>query len=1168
MKKIEKILFTLILFVLFSINANAANTYFNVTKASNGNGAKCPTKTLYLRNVGNNSESGQTIYFYNVYLSKSTSTAYGQTFCMSPGKQSYFNNGAHNCDRTITPQKKGGNQAFDVAATYAYQKMVNDGIIKKNPTAESRVVGTLTFRWLEYYFGKLDKKGTTSHTYPYIYTSGQDNRKNSNYWRQSNRYVKKAQEISSSAVKYGNKIKNGKTTYEELVENGTIWTDEWEFVLINRKIEGTKVTLKFDVTPKAGKAPKSVKWKLFDIECEFGYKCKVKSKKKISDNKGRYVVEIDTTNGQSSKTDHQKYGLKVTTAYVDQRNPAAYLMLLTPSVGQSYHQKMLLVKDYVSSYIIQTEVPVDYKTNECLCEEKDGEFTGDYIYYQNINGVTSSEIIKKEDSRVATLGCPTECPKTVNTCDIDYDEEGKPTYYCKDGSVCDQDKYHKECLHICETPDQNPEHKYYCKEKEPDKGGEECTEDQYLDDCYCPPLKEKCESNPNDPACDEYEEKCPNCNANVSVPGSCSDFDTNSSVSGVISDVNLEKTECNSSVNPVKRCVIDSVDQTNTSYEATTEINNNKYCKVWCDENYKFNVPTARYSLSGGYFTLSTQISGTRNCYISSAINPDNPIDVEGFENELNDLNRDLATDWNEWNKWKTLLESAAVKNIPSNENNVEKHYRWSYIMYNYQNNTTSTDTVEADISKTEIEGFLNKFLEEYQKIDKQIADSVTAYQQCTSWTNKMNFDPEITFTYQDYSDQLNNGGGTGKFSRVGEVKTTVDNMYCLGDTDSHYNCINSSQKVVTNSDTLPNNIFKNAISVTCNNNGCSSNAFKLSLAKWIQKTVTKEANYTPSQNFSTYHQYGTVKSGAVCENANVPGYNNCLWTRLPDDALPVELKTGKGAFPFTLKFNNIGQSNQAPNTLGRLVGSTKSVLTEYDKLSEDKKCTKYNKNNGILTQDSGYVCAYVNNCPECDVSCEGNNCIIKTDEKTCKNCIFNGTNTTYKYRTVSLNSLFPNQCEQDSNNPDCREKGYNWSTVKAEYTKQLIEDEEKGGDKIYENPEYSYTLSGPQLSALRGFNKDAGSYSNTTMPESFVLNGSENNNALNCATYIDDKTGLQYSVNCISTLLNDTSGKYFTSNLPREETTKFTLWQESDYCVTNGNCVLSREDGIGPSWK
>ena len=842
----------------------------------------------------------------------------------------------------------------------------------------------------------------------------------------------------------------------------------------------------------------------------------------------------------------------------------------------------------------------DFKCgNNCvsLVHRGSGNFTATIrAGVNNFDVITSQEVWKNYDSRIAILKhktlaasfqpmlviqtTPNVTNSTVNIpvegttyipggCGYEVNpNNGERTYYDMLGNRTDAATYRSQCVVSCKQDND----KYICKSTDPDESGKECSEKQYLDECYCPPLKDKCEENPNDPACDEYVEKCPNCNASVSVPGTCGDFDTDSMVTGSISDINQEKTSCNLSVNPVKKCVIDSVDQTNTSYEATNIFKDNKYCKVWCDENYQFDVPTARYSLSGGYFTLSTKVSGTRNCYISSAANPDNPIDIEGFQKELDGLNQTLNANWNEWNKYNTLFESAAVKNISARESNKTKHFKWNYLVYNYLTNSTTTATAEEDISKTDIEELKNELYENVKVVDKQISDSVRDYQQCTSWTNDMLFDPQIDFTYQDYSNQLNNGDGSGKFSRVGEVNTQINNIYCLGDTDNQYNCINSNQKVVANENILPDNIFTNAVSVSCNSSGCTANGFKLSLARWIQKTVTKDASYTPSQNFSTYHQYGTVKSGTVCESANVSGYNNCLWTRLPDEALPVELKTGKGAFPFTLKFSNIGQSNQS-DSLGRLVGSKSqvSVLTEYDKLDDKYKCTNYDKDkNGILNQETGYVCAYVNNCPECDVSCDGNNCIIETVKKTCKNCIFDGTNSAFKYRTVSLNNLFPNQCVQNSDNSDCRETGYNWSTIKAEYTRHLIEDEEgDNGENVYTDPEYSFTVNQPQLNALRQFNKDAGSYSNTTMPSNYELSENDtNSNALNCLTYTDPTTGLEYSVKCISTLLNNTTGKYFTSNKPREETTKFTLWQESKYCIDNGNCVLSRVDGIGPSWK
>lgn len=1150
MKKMGKLLFTFVVFILL-MSGVKAETYFNVTKAVNGSGNACPKDSVVLKHVGYDETTGQGIHFYNVYVGGSV---FGQTFCMAPGKTSY-QNGNHTCQRMVMPQKKGSNQAFDVAATYAYQTMIDEGIIGKDPTTRSRLIGTIVFRWLEYYFGQLDRNGSSYKIAPYIFTSGTDNRKKSSYWNQSNSYVQKAIEISTEAKKIGEKISKGKTTYEALVANGTIWTDEWDFALVNTVQEGNYVTIKFDVTPKVDKAPKYVKWSKFDITCEYGYQCKVISKKKISENKGRYVVKINTQNGDINKTGNQTYGMKITTAYIDQKNPAAYLMFIRPDAGMQYYQKMLVVKDYVSSYIIQTEIPVNLPETKCLCEEVNGKYTGNYINYVTDEfGNTTIEKIDKNDSRVASLGCPDKCENNNKpSCEIDT-SGGKTVYHCKDGEKCTQKEYHKQCLHVCETPDQNDEHKYYCQEKLPDKGGEECDESQYLDECYCPPLKETCENNPDDPACDEYKEKCPNCNASVSVPGSCNDFNTNSTVTGSISDINQQKSECNESVNPVKRCVIDSVDQTNTSYEATNEIANNKYCKVWCDEQYTFDVPTARYSLSGGYFNLSAKISGTRNCYVSAANNPDKPINVEKFEKDLKGLNSNLYEMWNEWNKWNTLYESAEAKKIADTDT-TDKAYEWSYQVYNASNNKVSTEKASATISKANMTAFKNKYYNEYQSINKEISDATNAFNACTTtWKNNMNFDPEIDFTYheEEYSKISD-----GKFKRVSEVETSINDIYCLGDTDDQYNCL--SNKILSSDGSVPNSVFKNTTVVTCNNNGCTANKkFKISQAKWIQKSKTKTASYSPSQNFSTYHQYGTVKTGTVCENANISGYNNCLWTRLPDTSLPVELKTGKGAFPFTLKFSNIGQSNQN-NTLGRLVGkdSQVSVLTEYNNLPEEKKCSANGKQNGTLTQDVGYVCAYVNNCPECDVSCDGDNCYIKEQcdgecPVSCKNCIFNGNTTAFKYRTISLNNLFPNSC--DSNTTDCRKEGYNWNTTKAEVTEAEIE---SLGDSIYNTPEYSYTINATQMNEIRKYNNSVGSYANTSMP-----NGE---NALQCEQITDNNTGLQYSVNCISTFLNDQSNKYFTTN---SRNTEFTLWQNSQYCITNNNCVLSREDGIGPSWK
>ena len=109
-------------------------------------------------------------------------------------------------------------------------------------------------------------------------------------------------------------------------------------------------------------------------------------------------------------------------------------------------------------------------------------------------------------------------------------------------------------------------------------------------------------------------------------------------------------------------------------------------------------------------------------------------------------------------------------------------------------------------------------------------------------------------------------------------------------------------------------------------------------------------------------------------------------------------------------------------------------------------------------------------------------------------------------------------------------------------------------GNSVYEEPEYSYTVTASQIMAIRDYNKQVGSYENTTLPDG--------TNAYQCEKKAYN--GLDYSVNCVSEFLNDDSGKYFTQI--SRNTKGFKLWTETDYCP-NGNC-LSRTDGIGPSWK
>ena len=337
MKKVLKVLFTLYVFILL-INVNVVKaeekeyTFFNVTAAVTSEEPKCPEKYVRLDHVGYSDATGSRINFYNI---TKNGEVYGQSYCLAPAKAMVET--SHVCERVISPQKKGSYQASDVAATYAYQQMIKSKYYDGGKqSAQVRLIGTLVFRWIEAYYGKLDvnRNGSSVENRKYLW----ENRRNRSYWNLSNSAVKAALKIAEEAVKVGDKIKNKKATYEQLVKNGTIWEDAWDISIVNTKLEGDYVTIKFDISAKNGHAPEEIKWKQFQITCENGYTCNGKddiTEKKIADPnggyKGRYTVRINTKNGKPSAD--QKYGIRIKTAFRDNRNPTANMFVVDPQMN-------------------------------------------------------------------------------------------------------------------------------------------------------------------------------------------------------------------------------------------------------------------------------------------------------------------------------------------------------------------------------------------------------------------------------------------------------------------------------------------------------------------------------------------------------------------------------------------------------------------------------------------------------------------------------------------------------------------------------------------------------------------------------------------------------------------------------------------------------------------
>ena len=834
--------------------------------------------------------------------------------------------------------------------------------------------------------------------------------------------------------------------------------------------------------------------------------------------------------------------------------------------------------------------PDDQTENRCICAQRpNGDWYYQYLQYRNGQIFNQIEFPLTDQNQANAYNCPSaeECTSgESHICEI---ENGQ--HYCEDGEPCSEEEYLDQCG--CREENGN----YYCED------GESCSFDEYKDQCL--------------PT---------NCYPTVTIPSDCQDIENNTNgndFNGIVSDINQIETSCNPDTNQVKSCVIDSNDLLNNSFDATEyEMGyDNPYCSVWCNETYKFDLPTAQYTMSGGYFTLSLDIQGTRDCYISGADDPEEGIDREKFNQDLANAQHAVIDAWNEYSHWKegtnpshentrtvtasnndcvrTERECSPTYDAEGNPSGEEcddvcvqrcdasgswtqYYYEWDYVVYDYNGKQSTAHQSEitdgggscyncgcsGSNGSSQISNFtdkmndakaalitainnLNNIIKQYNDCAGQtISNSSNLYTldvsdfSSTGWDNDMKFDPQVEFTY--YEDYLKNIGGT--FSGSGSPETSSDYFSCTGDVDEQYgNCTGQTGQYQADESIL-----------TCDEDGCSRKNIKINQASRVKISKTYSNDYHSDTDFSTYTQYGTIKVDSAG--------NNYLLTDLPDDAFPISLIRKTGVFPFKFTFSNIGQFNNGSNAgeLGRLMnGASKSVVTEIDTIPSYFQCNA----DGIdsPTTTGGYVCHYINNCPGCDFTCEEGKCTI--DEPECEdgeciircddddNCvfIFDGDDSTYTYRIVSLNKLFPNEE---------REAGYNWSNTN-EKAAQTREEIERAGETAYETPQYSFTLSPSNLQHIRQYNKEVGSYTNTTT--------SEGNPAIVCdkaeysSTDLNGNTNtISYNVRCQSSFLDliESSGNRYATNVVRPDPDAASSW--TLYEVKNG--VYSY--GIGPAWK
>ena len=159
-----------------------------------------------------------------------------------------------------------------------------------------------------------------------------------------------------------------------------------------------------------------------------------------------------------------------------------------------------------------------------------------------------------------------------------------------------------------------------CAYKDP-KDFEQMTEEEFEDytDKCCTDVEGYCADSNNANQqyyCDLYDEYCGACDTVIEVPNACQLTED-----GEESEVSIESTTgyVKSAVDDegnenIKACLLmRKKDEAGHSYK----VMENDYCKVFCKEDFTFELPGLKKLNSGTYFQLEATITGTKSCYTS-----------------------------------------------------------------------------------------------------------------------------------------------------------------------------------------------------------------------------------------------------------------------------------------------------------------------------------------------------------------------------------------------------------------------------------------------------------------------------------------------------------------------------------------------------------------------
>jgi len=634
---------------------------------------------------------------------------------------------------------------------------------------------------------------------------------------------------------------------------------------------------------------------------------------------------------------------------------------------------------------------------------------------------------------------------------------------------------------------------------------------------------------------------------------------------------------CNSQNSDILSCIINNKDVAGNSYQATN-LPNNKYCQVFCKEDYHFTMPGQKSVDSGRYFSLEASISGTKTCYTSK-------IDKVQFEKDYEKARQDLINKYNTWSKLNAIV-NAPFKYVKSTGNHyntgkkveatcerdvylpdgrpaldmyknpIKEKYDCSYCTY-VSTESCHTDQYKKDFTYKKCFANSNYCQNVHDVLTFGSATgtssscgsgscSITTYTKDYNSKNyegqlstaKKNLDAAISYLEKLRLEYNSCSTWNADYNLDPEIKFWYEESYMnnvIKDTlDSNGN-VRETSKVISRCTNDTNNMYDECQSgwsgalqmkleskFVCYQSGngytCDWQNKEISQTLRMKYSITKEGNYKTPTQFYTIYPSGSI---VVAE----PGKNIENATELANK-LPVGLGTSQGVYNYALMVSNLGEYYNS-DKLGRIWGASDSVVVEAlqdgicdneenkGSLTDNTTINNTNLNNGV------YTCAYKVNCPDCPVVCDPNGCENPSCPNNncpvvCDNCVYTNNKTNINYRPITSDDL----------NPNDRELGKNWDhdnaintalELKAAVTTKEIE---ASGNTIYDIDFNSNNNSGFALKVTMDSKmiSKIRAYNDKYEDEEGYLN-----NTLKCYDYKNPGDGKTYkNVFCYSTFLDE----------------------------------------------